>query len=272
MKKPSKVKEVFVFDHKLDEQREDSVAIEEPLQITIAYGPQEIRKKKDLAITMRTPGDDMNLVLGFLLTEGIVQQPNDCLQIKQIADNHVLAELNASVSFEEKQLDRNFYMTSSCGVCGKASLEAVQAQSDFIAKKDFTVTCEMLLSLVDKIQNQQSAFIQTGGIHASTLFDQEGSVLVIKEDVGRHNATDKLVGSIWKKNKALFGQSILLLSGRASFELIQKATMAGIPIVCSIGAPSSLAIELAEAHGICLIGFLKATRFNVYANPDFILH
>ncbi len=263
----------------------DLLASEEPLEIRIGFGKETERQQKNISVTMRTPGHDFELALGFLFTEGILQSADAIQQIKYCTElnsienkeNIVRVELKPEVTIDFSKLNRNFYTTSSCGVCGKESIESVKMVCKFpIKDQQFTVPSELILSLPDKLRKEQSVFEHTGGIHASALFDLQGNLLLIREDVGRHNALDKLIGAavgsaLFSNNLNLtipFTKYILLLSGRASFELIQKAAMAGIPVVCAVGAPSSLAVEMAESFGITLIGFLRDNRFNIYTNQN----
>lgn len=248
--------------------KEDFLAIEEPLEIRLEYGPEQPRSTRPLSVTMRTPGEDEDLVRGFLLTEGIVQSPADILSVSTLSENVVLARLSPAAQFDMQRLDRHFYTTSSCGVCGKTSIDAVMAggHCKSRAPRKINIDKEVIYSLPETLRRQQSAFDQTGGIHASALFDINGNLLALREDVGRHNALDKLIGHISSENATLFEESVLLLSGRASFELLQKAAVAGIPLVCAVGAPSSLAVETARAFGITLIGFLRGERFNMYTD------
>ena len=244
---------------------EDSLAIEEPLEIRIGYGTAANRQRKAIAVTMRTPGQDFELALGFLFTEGVIFSKNDVKSIRFVAENVVLVDLNENVVFDLEKLNRNFYTTSSCGVCGKASLDAISTTTRFLLQKGFPkVSKDILSGLPEKLLAVQQAFIKTGGVHASMLHNTEGVALKIYEDVGRHNALDKLIGWAFQQDILPLKNHILLVSGRASFELIQKASMAGIPIVAAVGAPSSLAVELAEENGMTLIGFLKKDTFNVY--------
>lgn len=255
-------------------ETEDSLSIEEPLEIRIGYGTAANRQRKAIAVTMRTPGQDFELALGFLYTEGIIFSKNDVKSIRFVAENVVLVNLNENVVFDLEKLNRNFYTTSSCGVCGKASLDAVSTTSRFLLQKGFPkILTHILSGLPERLLAVQQSFSKTGGVHASALFDlnvtasetrQEGVALKIYEDVGRHNALDKLIGWAFQQDILPLKNHILLVSGRASFELIQKASMAGIPIVAAVGAPSSLAVELAEENGMTLIGFLKKDTFNVY--------
>lgn len=245
----------------------DLLAVEEPLEIRLAYGPESQRTVKNLSVTMRTPGADEDLTAGFLFTEGIVRQSNDVVSVRIIGENMTLATLRPDLDFDLGKLERHFYTSSSCGVCGKSSLDAVRvAVSDVCTtdKPTFAIEPEVVLGLPDTLRRQQSTFDATGGLHASALFDRNGTLLELREDVGRHNALDKLIGHYFMQGKIPLDDHILLLSGRASFELLQKAAMAGIRFVCAVGAPSSLAVETAQAFGITLVGFLRDGRFNVY--------
>ena len=244
---------------------QDVVAIEAPLEIKIAYGTAEQRRIKDLSVTMRTPGHDADLCAGFLFTEGILRQTSDLLHIKALDENKILADLHPNVILELGQLERHFYTNSSCGVCGKTNVEAIhKAEKNKKRFEKAFFSPKIIQSLPSKMRLAQAQFETTGGIHASALFDSSGNLLLIREDVGRHNALDKLIGHYICQSILPPEQSILLLSGRASFELIQKAAHAGISTVCAVGAPSSLAIATAAQYGISLIGFLRDARFNIY--------
>jgi FdhD protein len=231
---------------------------------------------------MRTPGNDFELALGFLFTEGIIENVNDVSQIKYCSElnskqdnnNIVRVELNENIVFDFSKIQRNFYTTSSCGVCGKASIDAIKTVCNTkVTEENLKVSKNVILALPDKLRSSQNVFEYTGGLHACALFDNNGNIELIREDVGRHNALDKLIGAvIGNKNQTqLFENKILLLSGRASFELIQKAAMANIKIICAVGAPSSLAVETAIEFGITLIGFLREKRFNVYTNFERVI-
>lgn len=247
------------------ENRDDWVAIEEPLQIMVNGAP--------VSITMRTPGDDPALAIGFLCTEGIIHHYNQVQSVREDDDNtiNVLLEKNTADKSMEG-LQRNFYATSSCGVCGKTSVDQIYQKLPYpIQKQPYHVNPEVLTLLQDKLLNVQTAFQATGGIHAAVLFTLSGEYVYHSEDVGRHNALDKLIGHCIMAEKTPLDGHILLLSGRASFELIQKAAMAGISFICAVGAPSSLAIQLADEMNITLIGFLRKQSFNVYTKPERIL-
>lgn len=248
---------------------EDVLATEEPLEIRIVYSPT--RTHKNLAVTMRTPGNDTELATGFLYTEGIISKQVDIIACKRLNDNVVQVELDKSITLDMKNIDRNFYTTSSCGVCGKASIDAIKTECTIYDKvKPFTVSAETIYGLSEKLRGQQSAFEETGGIHAAALFDLEGNIIMVREDVGRHNALDKLIGAALNEGMIPLQQHILLLSGRASFELVQKATMAGLKVIVSVGAPSSLAVQTADEFGITLIGFAKKDKFNIYCNSKIV--
>lgn len=248
----------------------DLLVVEEPLEIRIGYGPADDRQQMSLAVTMRTPGQDLDLVAGFLFTEGILEHPNDirslehCLNVEKEEEvgNVVKAELNPEVNFDPALLNRHFYTTSSCGVCGKSSIDAIETTiCRTLPSPTPMLETATLIKMPDLIREAQTVFKHTGGIHATGIFDQAGKLLVLREDVGRHNAMDKAIGSRWMREE--WG-GIALASGRLSFELVQKALRAGIPILAAVGAPSSLAVDLAKAHDMTLVGFLRNSRFNVY--------
>jgi len=230
---------------------------------------------------MRTPGNDIELTVGFLFTEGIIQSVDQIKNIEEsvsveafngLAANQIKVHLNENVQFDLTKLERNFYTTSSCGVCGKASIDAVKIACPIIVPLDkWKIEKKVLLTLNDSLQNAQENFNFSGGIHASAMFDLAGELLDIKEDVGRHNALDKLIGNAVQKNEIPLFNNILFLSGRVSFELVQKASMAGFRMICAVGAPSSLAVDLAEELDITLVGFLRDNRFNIYAAPERIV-
>lgn len=250
-------------------EKNDVIALEEPLEISVAWGQSHQRQRQTIAVTMRTPDSDGALALGFLFTEGVIFSKKDVLNKRFIDENRLLIDLSDLAHFNPEKLNRHFYTTSSCGVCGKASLEAVSQISCFILKKDAPkITASLISTLSNKLLAVQQSFSKTGGTHASVLFNTEGEVLKICEDVGRHNALDKLIGWAFQEEILPLSQHILLVSGRTSFELVQKAAMAGIPIIVSIGAPSSLAVKLAEEHNMTLIGFLKEDRFNIYSGIE----
>lgn len=251
----------------------DFLAVEEPLEIRLEYGPAENRVTRNLSVTMRTPGDDEDLTAGFLFTEGIVRHPDDLVSVRHLDafGNVALASLHPDLKFEIKKLERHFYTTSSCGVCGKTSINAVKTVATCsVSERKFDLAPEVIYALPEKLRRAQDTFDATGGLHAAAFFTPEGRLISMREDVGRHNALDKLIGSHFLKGEILLDGVILLLSGRASFELLQKAALAGIQAVCAVGAPSSLAVETAESFGIALIGFLREKRFNLYSNASIL--
>ncbi len=252
--------------------RADAVAVEEPLEIRLLRHGSEDNggTGRAISITMRTPGNDTELALGFLHGEGILRGPADVIDARPCGTtgNVLRVIVRADLPLDLKRLDRNFYTTSSCGVCGKASIEAVTATLGLRnIESDLIVSETLLRRLPDSLRDAQPGFERTGGMHAVGLFDAEGELLANYEDVGRHNAMDKLVGAALRTGQLPWSNRVLLLSGRASFELVQKAMMAGAPVVAAIGAPSTLAVELAQAAGITLIAFLRSDGCNIYSHP-----
>ena len=246
----------------------DQVAVEEPLEIQLAYSTSTGRMQKNIAVTMRTPGNDEELTAGFLFTEGVIKNKEAILEIKHLSfdENRALVTLKENIQPVLVNLSRNFYSTSSCGICGKASIEAIRTRSNFQDDNDtIFINDSVLYHLQDNLKKQQVVFENTGGLHASALFSFEGEFIMLREDVGRHNALDKIIGAALIAGQLPLSNYILFLSGRASFELVQKAAMAGIKIIAAVGAPSSLAVELAKDTGITLIGFLRDGRFNLYS-------
>ena len=253
--------------------QKDFLAVEEPLEIRLKFHSQGRMVEQSLSITMRTPGNDTELAAGFLLTEGIVQSQGDFAGIrpaKTLRSSHescntLVVELNPDVKFDSAKLTRHFYTTSSCGVCGKASLEALQVQQCPLIPKDRPVVAdEVIRHLARKLRQQQSVFEKTGGLHAAGLFDVEGQLVGLYEDVGRHNAVDKLIGEQLLAQRVPLNEYLMMVSGRSSFEIMQKAMMAGIPMVAAVSAPSSLAVDLARQFGMTLMGFVRDGRFNIY--------
>lgn len=254
----------------------DVLAVEEPLEISMVYGPAADRKTRKVSITMRTPGHDRELAAGFLFTEGIISSSADIRDIRHtqtlpgMSSNYVEVVLQEHVAFDTEKLNRNFYTTSSCGVCGKSSLDAVKTTIPPGTNLPGLppLQASVIVSLPEVMRAAQDNFESTGGLHASGLFDYTGKLLALREDVGRHNALDKLVGWGLMNEQLPFHHHVLMLSGRASFELLQKSAMAGIRTICAVGAPSSLAVDCAREFNICLIGFLRGNRFNVYHQGD----
>ncbi len=253
----------------------DYVAAEEPMEIQLLYTIEGAQTRKPVSVTMRTPGNDTDLAIGFLFTEGIIQSYDQIYKAAPVPGNEniLLVSLEAGVEPALNGVDRNFYMTSACGICGKASIDAIKTVSVYknTPTPSLRVMATILFSLQDKLLAQQEIFDSTGGLHAAALFDQNGAMLMLREDVGRHNALDKLIGAALSENKLPLRDHILLLSGRASFELVQKAAMAGIFLIAAVGAPSSLAVSMANEAGITLVGFLRAQRFNIYTHPERII-
>ena len=244
---------------------EDQVIVESPLEVRIRYRG----RLHQVAITMRTPGSDEDLSIGFLFTEGILKDLAHIEEIKIIEDQVIEVTLADQASIPDHTLQRNTYMSSSCGICGKASLDLIKTNTQYLPwSSKFELNIESILSLRNKLEEMNHLFSITGGNHAVALFDLEANLIHMAEDVGRHNAMDKVIGNRLRSNDVPLAQSIGLLSGRASFELIQKAMMAGVGCIVAIGAPSSLAIDLAEECGMTLIGFLKNGSFNIYSGNE----
>lgn len=253
-------------------RRSDTLAVEEPLEIRVAGTP--------LAITMRTPGHDVELAAGFLVSEGVIARGSDFASAIHCGGpgtggventyNVLDVSLAPGVPLPSPDLARTFYTTSSCGMCGKASIEAVETVSTYdVAGDAASVDAAMIATFPDKLRAEQAVFDKTGGLHAAALFDAvTGELLVLREDVGRHNAVDKVVGSAVLNDRLPLSGTVLMVSGRASFELVQKAVMAGVPMLTAVSAPSSLAVELAEASGLTLVGFLRGPSMNVYTRAD----
>lgn len=272
---------------------QDAVAVEDPLEIQLVYRAADDRKVKSISITMRTPGNDDELAAGFLMTEGVVRDathidsigtpsavtiaspmPSDTRQVALptgLRSQVIRVELSPEVEVSMSTLERNFYATSSCGVCGKASLLALRTLCPLPQHDNFVIHSDILSTLPQQLQPVQAAFKQTGGLHAATLFTADGHLHSVREDVGRHNSLDKLIGAAFLQDAVPLRSHLLLLSGRASFELLQKAVMGGIPMVAAIGAPSSLAIEVAREFSITLVGFLRPGSFNIYSAPHRVL-
>ncbi|HVL89064.1 MAG TPA: formate dehydrogenase accessory sulfurtransferase FdhD [Actinomycetota bacterium] len=251
--------------------RSDVVATEEPLEIRVAHRGRE----HQVAVTMRTPGHDFELAAGFLLGEGMVRERRHVGKVTYCASgppeqlyNLVTVELANAAPFDADAMRRNMFTSSSCGVCGKASIEAVRSGVPVTLPAGPVVDAATLLSLPDTLRTKQKVFERTGGLHAAGLFDAQGTPLLVREDVGRHNAVDKVAGALLLAGGIPAGERILQVSGRASFEIVQKAAMAGIPIVAAVSAPSSLAVELADETGMTLIGFSRESTLGVYTRPE----
>ena len=250
--------------------RPETLVVEEPLEIRINGSP--------VTVTMRTPGSDVELAQGFLLTEGVIANREDVLTVRYCKGvgpddmntyNVLDVTLAPGVEMPDVDVTRNFYTTSSCGVCGKASLDAVQLISRYCPGDDPSmVAAETLSALPDRLRREQKVFASTGGLHGAALVDADGSMLVVREDIGRHNAVDKVIGWAVEQDRIPLAATVLLVSGRASFELTQKAVMAGIPVLAAVSAPSSLAVDLASQSGLTLVAFLRGDSMNVYTRPD----
>ncbi|TLZ85799.1 MAG: formate dehydrogenase accessory sulfurtransferase FdhD [Methanobacteriota archaeon] len=254
----------------------DLLAAEEPMEIRVETGASSKRATTSLSVTMRTPGHDFELAAGFLLTEGIVARKRDIVRIEYCTDSGVVQEYNIvsavlrpDVAFRADRLSRHFYMTSSCGVCGKTSLEAVRVAARHpMPKGRPRINSDVVRSIPERLREEQALFSETGGLHAAGLFDARGNLQSVREDVGRHNAVDKVVGEAFLADRVPLSDHILAVSGRSSFEIMQKAAVAGVPIVVAVGAPSSLAVTLADEFGMTLVGFARGERFNVYAGRE----
>lgn len=254
----------------LRESADDRVAIEEPLEIRLGFEFQGERRTRNVSITMRTPGDDAELALGFLFSEGILQSQNDVALVKPCQDDNTLrVELESGVAVDLDRLQRHFYTTSSCGVCGKASLEALSVQGrNPLPAQSGQFRHTMIITIPDRLRAAQQTFDETGGLHAAAAFDTQGELVVVREDVGRHNAVDKVIGALLSAGQLPATELGLMVSGRASFELMQKALFAGIPMLAAVSAPSSLAVELAREFNVTLVGFLRGDTFNIYAGEE----
>ena len=267
--------EIKKFKPKGIQEISDLVVIEEPLEIRLGFGEEDNRQQKSISVTMRTPtGHDFELALGFLFTEGIIISFDDILSIHYCTDagrqaelNIVRVELKPYIEVNLLSLERHFYATSSCGICGKASIEAIEQKCPILTKTDFNVSAEFIKTLPKILEMNQVFFQHTGGLHAAMILNRT-RVKLLREDIGRHNALDKVIGASLQQKLLPMTDMVLIMSSRASFELIQKAAMAGIPIMACVGSPSSLAIETAQVLGITLIGFLRENSFNIYTHHD----
>ena len=268
---------------RVDEQQSnvttDRVAVEEPLEIRLGYRENDGRSEKAVAVTMRTPGHDEELAAGFLFTEGIIPTPETIIETwhrsppvpgDSTLRNVIRVDLADDAVVDFEQLQRNFYTTSSCGVCGKATLDSLRTQTahdEALRNSTFSIRTSDLNGLSSRLRDQQQVFGETGGLHASGLFDSSGAIGAVREDIGRHNAMDKLIGRLFLDGEIPAVGHGVIVSGRASFELVQKVAMAGIPVIAAVGAPSSLAVDVAREFGVTLVGFLRDGRFNVYSEP-----
>jgi FdhD protein len=259
--------QVSEWDEGTVQRKQDYLAAEEPLEIRVGNEP--------LSVAMRTPGHDAELAAGFLLTEGLIQSREQILRLDANENsteanraNLVQVELAVGAAREARDLRRNFFAASSCGICGKASIDSVRLRTLHAPNPNFTITAEILLALPDTLRAAQAVFGRTGALHAAGLADARGNLLVVREDIGRHNAVDKVVGWALLENRIPLSESILLVSGRGGFEIVQKAIVAGVPIVACVSAPSSLAVRLARELHLTLVGFLRGRRFVIYAGEE----
>ena len=264
---------VTSFDDGHARQRRDQVVTEEPLEVRVVAAGES----RTVAITMRTPGADFELGAGFLFAEGVVTAKEQITGISYCQDsdlpkeqlyNIVIVELGSGARPDLDSLERHFHVSSACGVCGKASLEAIALRGVKAVPDGPTIGPEIIASFPDKLRDAQKLFATTGGIHAAGLFTPDGALVEVREDVGRHNAVDKVLGWALLDGRLPLGDHILMVSGRSSFEIAQKALAAGVPVVCSVSAPSTLAIDVANEFGMTLVGFVRDGRFNVYAGPE----
>ncbi|WP_234735636.1 formate dehydrogenase accessory sulfurtransferase FdhD [Tellurirhabdus bombi] len=256
-------------------EQPDLLAVEEPLQIRLGYGPVDNRQQRPLVITMRTPGHDEELALGYLFAEGIIRAPTDVLSCRYcVSDatkqtNDLRVELHPNVVVDWEKLERTGLSSAACGMCGKTSIEAVQAVGAATITSSLSISPETIYTLPERLRESQRAFAYTGGMHAAALFDEAGQIRLVREDIGRHNALDKLIGAAFWQGWLPLSLSGVLVSGRVGFELVQKCWMAGVPLLAAIGAPSSLAVEMAGEAGMTLLGFVRENRYNNYSPiPD----
>lgn len=267
MQRPATRKLTVVRVHGVNaEETDDLVVVEEPLELRLAFREGQQRVSRNLTLTMRTPGDDAALAAGLLFTEGIIERSADILELQQTHPNVVRIELANTVAVDGLLTGRSLRATASCGICGKTSLAAVATLCESALPADEPkVTAEQLCALPDRLALAQGTFRETGGLHAAALFSVDGELLNLREDIGRHNALDKLIGHEFLAGRVPLRNGVVLLSSRTSFEMLNKTIRAGIPILAAIGAPSSMAVELAEEYGVTLIGFLRGHRFNIYS-------
>lgn len=260
-----------------EQKAADLLAVEEPLEIRLGFHANGNLAHRPISITMRTPGHDAELAAGFLFTEGIISRADQITEIKHCGkpdspgfQNTIRVDLIGNTPVDLRKLERHFYTTSSCGVCGKSSIEALETGARKV-QSSFKFPAALISALPETLRAAQSVFERTGGLHASALFDAAGNLLIAREDVGRHNALDKVIGAKFLAGEIPPANSLLLVSGRASFELAQKAVMAGIPILAAVGSPSSLAVELAKEFNLTLLGFVRDGRFNIYCGAERII-
>lgn len=257
--------EVTEWSNGESRRHQDRLAAEEPLEIRI--------DSKPLTVTMRTPGNDEELAAGFLWTEGLIESPSQIAEIRRVRpegaprDNVISVEI-ADRAFDPSDLQRNFFAASSCGICGKASIDAIRLRGLTPPNASFRLAPELLCEFPAHLRDHQQVFGQTGGLHAAALFDEEGKLLVVREDIGRHNAVDKVIGWALMKGLLPLANCSMMVSGRGGFEIVQKALAAGVPVLASVSAPSSLAVRLAREMSLTLIGFLRDRRFVIYSNPE----
>jgi FdhD protein len=272
MTRPGSVTPVRLTAVELGDSRKrtaDALATEEPMEIRVDAPGMEQRQ---VAVTMRTPGNDFELAAGFLHTEGLVAATGDVRSVRYCAvareeQQYNVVTVDLARPYDADLLQRNFYTTSSCGVCGKASLDSISVRCAPVAEGP-SVSEAVVVELPGRLREAQRLFDRTGGLHAAGLFDAEGRLLELREDVGRHNAVDKLVGHALLAGQLPLSERVLMVSGRLSFEIVQKAAVAGIPVVCAVSAPSSLAVDAGRRFGMTLVGFLRGRRFNIYTGPE----
>ena len=271
---------VLKFKSKVLNEFDDQISIEEPLEIILKYKDKKTWVEKTISITMRTPGHDEDLVRGFLFNERVVEQIDHIDNIKLVGDpvgqyklkNKAVATINNSENIDIDKIKRNFLTNSSCGVCGKTSLDSLEIiKKDKILRSTPKINHEIIMKSPLMLRQNQSEFAKTGGIHASGLFDKKGNIIALREDVGRHNALDKLIGLVLKENLLDNNSQFLTCSGRLNFDLVQKALMANIGVLVGVGAPTSLAVDLAKKFNMTLVGFVKDKSFNIYSNNERII-
>ncbi len=246
-------------------EKPDALAVEEPLEILLGHGPATNRRRSAVAVTMRTPGHDAELAVGYLVGEGLLANPADLLAVASTDANSVRVDFKPGVAVDLDRLRRRGAISSSCGVCGKTTLDAIEAEGVAPLPPGPTLALEAIHRLPERLRAAQASFAATGGLHAVGLFDARGELLVLREDVGRHNAADKVIGAEFLAGRLPWKDRVLFSTSRASFELVQKAAVAGAPVFAAVGAPTSLAVQLAERFGLTLVGFVRDGRFNVYA-------